>query len=398
MNIKVDVPKRGCCSQWVSWHHNASEAACRTLWGAAVRGIKWHYSIFFLQTQALEAADFADVRPLFAPLMHAVGKEIFVTAWPCFFADVLGLQQLRVLQHNRQDHRSDAGFFHLFSFFLWAVDIIGDVQPPDRHGSKVPRPKLNFPNWGESVMWTQIQITCQFRLKRGLRKWKCQFATWRSSKPVSWWEKGLESKFSSTNTSGVQDGSAVVLHRPGQAGPILGVPRAARLQAFRFLRRPTPHHAWVLLHCSPGEKVFYVSTKIISPSFPKFMKLEKVEIGGIRGKALTSNIGKVYEEFKVKLVFWHPCSIDIATWSGSLLQSFLLNCLNFVALTQQHGLVSGSLQCIQSPILRQSWSKRSRLPERLREVQRPGFLPGQVPPNNRKSQMAKSNQRTPTKS
>ena len=30
------------------------------------------------------------------------------------------------------------------------------------------------------------------------------------------------------------------------------------------------------------------------------MKLEKVEIGGIRGKALTSNIGKVYEEFKVK--------------------------------------------------------------------------------------------------
>ena len=35
-------------------------------------------------------------------------------------------------------------------------------------------------------------------------------------------------------------------------------------------------------------------------SFLKFMKLEKVEIGGIRGKALTSNIGKVYEEFKVK--------------------------------------------------------------------------------------------------
>ena len=34
--------------------------------------------------------------------------------------------------------------------------------------------------------------------------------------------------------------------------------------------------------------------------FLKFMKLEKVEIGGIRGKAFTSNIGKVYEEFKVK--------------------------------------------------------------------------------------------------
>ena len=129
------------------------------------------------------------------------GKRNLCNSLTLFFADVLGLQQLRVLQHNRQDHRSDAGFFHLFSFFLWAVDIIGDVQPPDRHGSKVPRPKLNFPNWGESVMWTQIQNTCQFRLKRGLRKWKCQFATWRSSKPVSWWEKGLESKFSSTNTS-----------------------------------------------------------------------------------------------------------------------------------------------------------------------------------------------------
>ena len=38
---------------------------------------------------------------------------------------------------------------------------------------------------------------------------------------------------------------------------------------------------------------------IYSPYFLKFMKLEKVEIGGIRGKALTSNIGKVYEEFKV---------------------------------------------------------------------------------------------------
>ena len=31
----------------------------------------------------------------------------------------------------------------------------------------------------------------------------------------------------------------------------------------------------------------------------QFLKLERVEIGGIRGKALTSNIGRVYEEFKV---------------------------------------------------------------------------------------------------
>ena len=45
---------------------------------------------------------------------------------------------------------------------------------------------------------------------------------------------------------------------------------------------------------------------ITTCSFQKFMKLEKVEIGGIRGKALTSNIGKVYEEFKVKHVFTTP--------------------------------------------------------------------------------------------
>ena len=39
---------------------------------------------------------------------------------------------------------------------------------------------------------------------------------------------------------------------------------------------------------------------------PQFLKLEKVEIGGIRGKALTSNINKVYEEFRVSVVAWNP--------------------------------------------------------------------------------------------
>ena len=49
---------------------------------------------------------------------------------------------------------------------------------------------------------------------------------------------------------------------------------------------------------STAVQVLKVPKKSLS-SFLKFMKLEKVEIGGIRGKALTSNIGKVYEEFKV---------------------------------------------------------------------------------------------------
>jgi len=31
----------------------------------------------------------------------------------------------------------------------------------------------------------------------------------------------------------------------------------------------------------------------------QFLKLEKVEIGGIRGKDLSNRIGKVHDEFKV---------------------------------------------------------------------------------------------------
>ena len=42
-----------------------------------------------------------------------------------------------------------------------------------------------------------------------------------------------------------------------------------------------------------------LSWENIQINFPQFLKLEKVEIGGIRGKALTSNINKVYEEFRV---------------------------------------------------------------------------------------------------
>ena len=54
----------------------------------------------FFSIQALEAADFADVRPLFAPLMHTVREEEMISELQPRFADVFGLQQLRVLQHN----------------------------------------------------------------------------------------------------------------------------------------------------------------------------------------------------------------------------------------------------------------------------------------------------------
>ena len=50
---------------------------------------------------------------------------------------------------------------------------------------------------------------------------------------------------------------------------------------------------------SVAYKSFHIPRRNENISPPQFLKLEKVEIGGIRGKALTSNINKVYEEFKV---------------------------------------------------------------------------------------------------
>ena len=38
----------------------------------------------------------------------------------------------------------------------------------------------------------------------------------------------------------------------------------------------------------------------------QFLKLEKVEIGGIRGKDLSTRIGRVHDEFKVKLFVKRP--------------------------------------------------------------------------------------------
>ena len=38
----------------------------------------------------------------------------------------------------------------------------------------------------------------------------------------------------------------------------------------------------------------------------QFLKLEKVEIGGIRGKDLSTRIGRVHDEFKVKLFAIKP--------------------------------------------------------------------------------------------
>ena len=80
--------------------------------------------------------------------MHTVSKEERTSLFESWFADVSRLQQLRVLQHNRQDHRIDAGPSSRLSFFSFVIYCLvsGDMQPADRHGSQVSRPQLNFPD------------------------------------------------------------------------------------------------------------------------------------------------------------------------------------------------------------------------------------------------------------
>ena len=46
----------------------------------------------------------------------------------------------------------------------------------------------------------------------------------------------------------------------------------------------------------------------------QFLKLEKVEIGGIRGRALSSRIGSVHEEFKVIASTSVP--LNVSTYMG----------------------------------------------------------------------------------
>ena len=161
------------------------------------------------------------------------------------------------------------------------------------------------------------------RWKRGLTKSKFPSATWRSSKLVFWWGHFQGSIPNHLLPAGVQGRPAVLLHGPREAGSIVGIPRASRVQTVWLLRQQTPHYVGVLLHGCAGEQYCWLNITsrrlkllIYSPYFLKFMKLEKVEIGGIRGKALTSNIGKVYEEFKV--ICFQLC------WQQKLTNTFTL--------------------------------------------------------------------------
>ena len=69
-HLQVHVPQRGRRSQRVPWHHHAPQAPCWTLWGWKENEKRQNCRPS--SSQALEAGDFADVRPLFAPLMHTV--------------------------------------------------------------------------------------------------------------------------------------------------------------------------------------------------------------------------------------------------------------------------------------------------------------------------------------
>ena len=213
-------------------------------------------------------------------------------------------------------------FFHCYLCLLcFELCLLGDLQPADRHGSQVPRPKLDLPDWGEALVHKLLWLGSRWR--RGWTKSKFPSATWRSSKRVFWWGQFQGSIPNKLLPAGVQGCPAVLLHGPREAGSIVGIPGASRVQTVWFLRQSTPHYVGVLLHGCAGEQYCWLNITsrrlkllIYSPYFLKFMKLEKVEIGGIRGKALTSNIGKVYEEFKV--ICFQLC------WQQKLTNTFTL--------------------------------------------------------------------------
>ena len=92
------------------------------------------------------------------------------------------------------------------------------------------------------------------RWKRGWTKSKFPSATWRSSKRVFWWGHFQGSIQNQILSAGVQGRPAVLLHGPREAGSIVGIPRASRLQTVWLLRQPTPHYVGVLLHGCAGEQ------------------------------------------------------------------------------------------------------------------------------------------------
>ena len=110
--------------------------------------------------------------PYLPPWCTRWGKKKGSVLEACF-ADVFGLQQLRVLQHNWQDHRIDAGTSAFLSFWRKHCLVLGDVQPADRHGSQVPRPQLNFPDWGEPHLCILSQILT-FKHSGGRRAWQSE--------------------------------------------------------------------------------------------------------------------------------------------------------------------------------------------------------------------------------
>ena len=158
----------------------------------------------------------------------------------------------KVVEHPPPVYIGFLSFSHLH-LFLWQQKLcfVGDLQPFDRHGPQVPRPKLDLPDWGEALV--QQLLWLGSRWKRGLTKSKFPSATWRSSKLVFWWGHFQGSIPNHLLPAGVQGRPAVLLHGPREAGSIVGIPRASRVQTVWLLRQQTPHYVGVLLHGCAGE-------------------------------------------------------------------------------------------------------------------------------------------------
>ena len=67
--LQVNVPECGGSSKWSSWHYCASTSPTRAFSGS-LKNLK--HSLALCYAKGLETADFADIRPLFPPLMHII--------------------------------------------------------------------------------------------------------------------------------------------------------------------------------------------------------------------------------------------------------------------------------------------------------------------------------------
>ena len=128
-----------------------------------------------MMPQAMEVAEFNELRPLFAPMLHTVSSSswallffflsfllLLCIHWTCWISGMPCLLDQRVLQlpssdhhpHDCKDHHPH--HYHPYDCKDLSISFVskhyfsGGLQSSDRPGSQVPRPRNNLPDWGRS--------------------------------------------------------------------------------------------------------------------------------------------------------------------------------------------------------------------------------------------------------